>query len=84
MASEQSITIKIAGQLDGSLNQAVAGAQKALGQLSSTSGNALTRVGSAMETVGSTLTKTVTVPLIGAGGLLPSSSRRTMSPDWQR
>lgn len=83
MASEQSITIKIAGQLDGSLNQAVAGAQKALGQLSSTSGNALTRVGSAMETVGSTLTKTVTVPLIGAG-LLPSSSRRTMSPDWQR
>lgn len=67
MASEQSITIKIAGQLDGSLNQAVAGAQKALGQLSSTSGNALTRVGSAMETVGSTLTKTVTVPLIGAG-----------------
>ena len=67
MASEQSITIKIAGELDGTLNQAVAGAQKALDQLQSSSGNVMSKIGSAMETVGSTLTKTVTVPLVGAG-----------------
>lgn len=66
MGSSQSIVIRIAGQLDGSLNAAVAGASKALGQLTGSSGNTATRMGTALMTVGSTLTKTVTVPLVGA------------------